>query len=426
MSVDALARASCAIYVGGHRSGTGTLVTDCHVLTAAHVVQHDGPVLIRFFGSPSDEAIQVERVHLGTAAEQLDIAVLELNPGPADRPPAELWAAKRLPQETKAFGYPLAEKQLRGVWRDSRVSGAVQGDRAQLDWDEVGTLAGHSGGPVCAKESGLMAGVLVEGSGPGHFDRMVTLTAVRTVWDGLPQPWLFTGENARAHFTQRAAGQRSTARGGDLFRGRQQALAVVHGWLCADAGAEIPLVITAQPGAGKSAVLARAVLAIERTGHSYGLGFHTRGATVADLIDAISAASDLDTPSSWQELVDALTAQDRHDVLAVAVDALDEAKSDQDLAELRQALRELARLQWLRIAVATRPLAARDVYAPGTHLYGLGVTPGREQPEPGQSGRRQILRCGGSRRLRRCVAGARWVHQSGTAGRRMGVIPAEQ
>lgn len=90
----------------------------------------------------------------------------------------------------------------------------------------------------------------------------------------------------------------------------------------------------------------------------------------------MSAACGLGTPSSWQELVAVLTVQDRHDVLAVAVDALDEAKSYQDLAELRQALRELARLDWLRIAVATRPLAARDVYAPGTHLYGLGVLRG--------------------------------------------------
>ncbi len=221
-----------------------------------------------------------------------------------------------------------------------------------------------------------MAGVLVEGAEDGHFDRMVTLAAVRTVWDRLPRPWLFAGEKARTHFTQRAAGQRSPARGGDLFQGRQEALTVVRGWLCNEAGPGVPLVITAQPGAGKSAVLARAALAVERTGQSYGVAFHTRGATVADLVDAMSAACGLDTPSSWQELVADLTAQDTHDVLAVAVDALDEAKSDQDLAELRQALRELARLEWLRIAVATRPLAARDVYGPGTLLNGLGVTRG--------------------------------------------------
>src|SRR5580700_6781223 len=122
MNVDPLARASCAIYVNGHRFGTGTLVTGSHVLTAAHVVRRDGPVTVQFLaGAPSGE-IPAERIDLGGAAEQLDIAVLELDAGAGDRlPPATLWAAERLPQETKAFGYPLAEKNLTGVWRDSRV-----------------------------------------------------------------------------------------------------------------------------------------------------------------------------------------------------------------------------------------------------------------------------------------------------------------
>ena len=87
------------------------------------------------------------------------------------------------------------------------MSGAVQGGRVQLDWDEVGTLEGHSGGPVCDKVSGLMAGVLVEGAETGHFDRMVTLAAVRTVWDGLPCPWLFAGRECADAF--RTAGGRS-------------------------------------------------------------------------------------------------------------------------------------------------------------------------------------------------------------------------
>jgi WD40 repeat protein len=380
VSLDELAKASCAIYVDDYRDGTGTLVTDSHVLTADHVLRRDGPVTIRFRDGLLGEPIPVARVPLGAAAEQLDIAVLELGPGTGGRPaPAKLWPAKRLPQETRAFGYPKIEGAApRGVWRDSTVSGAVQGGLVQLDWDEVGTLDGHSGGPVCDRLSGLMVGVLVEGSELAHFDRMVTLPAVRAVWDGLPRPWLFAGEDARANFTQRAAGQPSAARGGNLFRGRREALAVVNGWLCADAGPEIPLVITAQPGAGKSAVLARAALAIERTGQFDGVAFHARSATVADLIDAMSAASGLDTPTSWRELVAELTGQGTHDVLAVAIDALDEAQSDQDLAELRRALRELARLDWLRIAIATRPLATGDVYAQGSHLYGLGVTRGED------------------------------------------------
>jgi hypothetical protein len=107
-----------------------------------------------------------------------------------------------------------------------------------------------------------------------------------------------------------------------------------------------------------------------------GVAFHARHAVVADLVDAVAAACGLDTCSSWQELVAALAKREAHDVVVVAVDALDEAASDQDRAALRQALRELARLDWLRVAVATRSLAAGDPYRPGTHLYGLGVLGG--------------------------------------------------
>ena len=379
MSIDDLARASCAVYCDGYRDGTGTLVTDSHVLTAAHVLRRSGPLTIRFHDGLYGEPIPVERLRLAAGAEQLDIAVLKLGHGVARPPPAKLWAAKRLPPKTKAFGYPIEEgAKPQGMWLDSRVAGAVQGGRAQLNWDDVGALTGHSGGPVCDRRWGLMTGVLVEGSTAGHFDRMVTLAAVRTVWDGLPRPWLFAGENARMHFTQRAAGQQSIASGGDLFRGRREALAVVRDWFCADAGAGVPLVITARPGAGKSAVLSRAVLTIESAGQCDGVAFHTRGATVADLVDAVSAACGLDTPSSWQELAATLAVQKSHEVLAVAVDALDEAKGERDLAELRQALRDLARLGWLRVAVATRPLAARDIYGPGSHMYGLGVARGAD------------------------------------------------
>ena len=267
------------------------------------------------------------------------------------------------------------------MWRDSRVSGAVQGGRVQLDWDEVGTLTGHSGGPVCDKASGLMAGVLVEGAETGHFDRMVTLAAVRAIWDGLPRPWLFAGEGAWMHFTQRAAGQQSIASGGDLFRGRQEALAAVRDWFCADVGPGVPLVITARPGAGKSAVLGRAILKMENATQCDGVAFHARGAAVGDLVDAVSAACGLDTPSSWQELVAELAAQDSHDVLVVAVDALDEAK--RRTGPGGPAARRFVTLPgWagFAFAVATRPLATRDIYGPGTHLYGLGVIRRRRQP----------------------------------------------
>jgi hypothetical protein len=120
-------------------------------------------------------------------------------------------------------------------------------------------------------------------------------------------------------------------------------------------------------------VLARAVLGFEGEQNSDGLAFHARRATVSQFVDAVSAACALDTPSSWQGLVTELVMRDSTDVVAIAVDALDEAASDEDRSELRRALRELARVDWLRVAVATRPLTPGDVYRPGSHLHGLGV-----------------------------------------------------
>src|SRR5215831_21214318 len=168
MSLDELARASCVICVNGRREGTGTLVTDSEVLTAAHVLRREGAVTIRFRDGLSGEPIPVERVRLGADADGLDIGVLTLPRGVDRPPPAPLWPQRRLPSEMKVFGYPKAEGAApRGVWRDSTVGGAVQGGRVQLDWREVGSLEGQSGGPACDPLTGWLTGVLVEGSEAG-------------------------------------------------------------------------------------------------------------------------------------------------------------------------------------------------------------------------------------------------------------------
>ena len=58
----------------------------------------------------------------------------------------------------------------------------------------------------------------------------------------------------------------------------------------------------------------------------------------------------------------------------MVVDALDEAASDQERRKITKALKELARLPWLRVAVGTRPLAAGDPFEQGGILRALGVT----------------------------------------------------
>ena len=58
----------------------------------------------------------------------------------------------------------------------------------------------------------------------------------------------------------------------------------------------------------------------------------------------------------------------------MVLDALDEAASDRDRRQITEALAELAVLPWLRVAVATRTLAAGNPFAPGGLLPALGVT----------------------------------------------------
>ena len=107
-----------------------------------------------------------------------------------------------------------------------------------MDWiDDTGTRRGHSGGPVIDAAGHALAGILVEGAERGRFDRFVPVTLIARVWPQLPRPWLVTGADpgeARSHFTRRSRGQRSTARGGDLFRGRADALDRVREWLTED------------------------------------------------------------------------------------------------------------------------------------------------------------------------------------------------
>ena len=64
--------------------------------------------------------------------------------------------------------------------------------------------------------------------------------------------WVWAGPEARGHFTRRGYGQRSAGQGGDLFRRRVAALSKVQAWLRDGTCQGQPLVVTGQPGAGKS------------------------------------------------------------------------------------------------------------------------------------------------------------------------------
>ena len=389
----AAAQATAAVFVNGRRAGSAVLVGPRYLLTAAHVLVRRGSdtgaevaleqVELEFPGRELggwSGPVTASRLDLGAAGSRVDVAVLDLGedlPGwlPA---PVPMWPAAQPPGKVQVFGYPLAEGPLNGVWRQFTVAGAATAGAVQLDWvGDVGTFPGHSGGPVIDAGGHALAGILVEGAERGRFDRFLPVTLIARVWPQMPRPWLIAGPDpgeARSHFTRRARGQRSIARGGDLFRGRQAAVAAVRGWLTADEPPGQALVVTGQPGAGKSAVLARAALGVEAEHGGPGLAFHARAATIGDFLTALADLTGMDAPTSADELVTSLAGMPGQSPTRVVVDALDEAASDRDRRQITEALAELAVLPGLRIVVATRPLTAGNPYALGGMLAALGVT----------------------------------------------------
>ena len=388
----AVAGATAAVFVEGRRAGSAVLVAPRYLVTAAHVLLRLDPgtgakvpsdqVELEFPGrglGGQPGRATASRLDLGPASAGVDVAVLDLGedlPGwlPATVP---VRPAARPPERVKVFGYPLAEGLLKGVWRQFTVAGPATAGTVQLDWTgDVGTFPGHSGGPVIDAEDHALAGILVEGSGPGRFDRFLPVTLIARVWPRLSRPWLITGPDpgeARSHFIRRARGQRSSARGGDLFRGRHAALAAVRSWLTADEPPGQVLVITGQPGAGKSAVLARAALSLEAEHGGPGLAFHARAAAIGDFLTALSDLTGVDTPISSDELVTTLADLPEQPPTRVVLDALDEAASESDREQIAEVLKELAVLPGLRVAVATRPLAVANPYMPGGLLAALGI-----------------------------------------------------
>jgi len=391
----AVVQATAAVFAGGRRAGSAVLVDDRHLITAAHVLLRFDPdtgakapvveVEVEFPAVPAGGKTcraAASRLDLGPSGA-VDVAVLDLG---EERPtglpaPLPVWPAARMPDRVAVFGYPLAEGPLNGVWREFKVAGPTTAGAVQLDWTgDTGTFPGHSGGPVVSPAGNRLAGILVEGSEAGRFDRFLPVTLIARVWPPLPRRWLMTGAGqagACDHFHHRAHGHRGSAGDEDLFRGRDAALAAVRRWLTAAQPPGRPLVITGQPGAGKSAVIARAALQLEGDRVGPGLAFHGRGASHADLLHAVANVTGVDRYGSADSLIGALRDHGGRPCLVV-VDALDEVGTTADRRQIVDLLMNLAALPGLRVAVATRPLAAglhdRYRYSPDALLPTLGVT----------------------------------------------------
>jgi WD40 repeat protein len=355
MTSEGVERATAAVFVKGTRTGSCVLVDRWHALTAQHVVGKQTPagteVELRF--PAVGASVPAVVIDLGKGAREKDVALLELTDDLPDSIAVPNWLPfAGAPDRIRIFGYPLGERDLTGIWVQAMPAGLTSTGVLQLDAaSATSSLRGHSGGPVVEAATDAVIGVLVEGSEQLRFDRAVPIELLAQHCPSLRRWWMFAGDDTKDHFRRRATGQRSIVRGGDLFRGRSAALERIRGSVAVDV--EMPLVVTGQPGAGKSAVLARAALAECEQATSAGLAFHARGQGVGELTQAVARVAAMPPPARWQDLVDHLTG--RPDApLALFVDALDEMATDQDIADAVRFLRELSRLAGVAVTVATR------------------------------------------------------------------------
>ncbi|WP_420116551.1 hypothetical protein [Micromonospora sp.] len=174
---------------------------------------------------------------------------------------------------------------------------------------------------------------------------------------GTSAPWVLGGDRPRDHVAMRAAGRRpGGGHSGDLFTGRSVAVDRVKGWLTAATGPGLPLVVTGQPGAGKSSVVARAARDLETSGVAGGVFFHARGTTSDEMLAAVQTLAGDPTitdTEGWLSHLRGRTAGGQQPLLVV-VDALDEAISSSEITRISQLLTTVATEPALRVVVATR------------------------------------------------------------------------
>ncbi|MFB9357213.1 hypothetical protein [Actinoplanes nipponensis] len=216
------------------------------------------------------------------------------------------------------------------------------------------------------------------------------VTAWLAVWDRLaagrideepsgarsaPAGWITAAGidgNGRDHFQQKALGQRNAGQGGDLFRGREAARAAIRAWLRQPIDPGLPLVVTGQPGAGKSSVVARVAREISLDAGQLGLMFFARDATHDTFLTALGRCLGRADVTGMIDVVETWAARPDARFLLV-VDALDEAGSPADRDEIVSTLMAVTALPGVRAVVATRRLSAQNPFTTLGLLATLGV-----------------------------------------------------
>ena len=359
-------------------AGCGIIIDDRRLLTCAHVVGRfyegngwagDTEVQIAF--PMNDEGGAGERLPVlgvvfpDSGEREDDVVVLHLaGPLPAGVKAAPLRcpeSASLASNRWQVLGFPdhpvgesasgTVEKLARGWIRLNKESG----DRLRL---------GFSGSGVWSAEYQAVVAVVTQtGGGDG---RALTLNRASALLPGenlgdLARWSLSHDREAGGHWEPRARGVSTGSNRRSRFQGRKAALLAIKRWLDRDKASRHVLAVTAAPGAGKSAVLARIVTTaapgrardlaapdgeIGATAGSVGCAVHAKGKTALEVATEIARAASAELPDQVEKFADALRyalearrvsgdgSSQRFRRFNVIIDALDEAASPEQARKI--------------------------------------------------------------------------------------------
>jgi WD40 repeat protein len=367
-----------AIYLsaqGGSPVGSGVVIDRQRVLTCAHVVMKDGvtrdAIWVAFPMTDPPIALRCRVASVITPGdggfdEDQDVAILELTGAtPTGVTPARLRCPtpkSLVGQKWWAFGFP--PRQRRGSASEGDIGAALTAGWVRIDVTSAYPIEpGFSGTGLWSPEFDAVVGIVAVYDEHRNGQALTIHQAAQCLPDqGLRElteesratdsgevaltAWgwtLATDPEGRRHWRPRARGVSIDSERGYRFRGRTAALTGIKDWLDRPAPDRKVLVVTGNPGAGKSAVLGRIVTtadpdaarqlpaddaAVRATEGSVACAVHAKGLTALEIATKIAIAASAELPERIEDfppaLRDALTerAGRRFNVL---IDALDES-----------------------------------------------------------------------------------------------------
>lgn len=331
--------------------GAGVLVTPQVALTAGHVVNNETTVDVTFPFAGIERRARVER------CGDVDLAVLRLD-SPVDLPPAPIRpSVKAVGHTVLVPGNLTRDDDVPRIAR-ARATAPTAAGTMQIDVEPgagYSIVPGHSGAPIIDEDLGAVIGLCVTRE-PKPDVKVGRFLVIERVAEMVPElrPWLgwrLTEQradvggrapfaelhshlcNARStHWLPRAFGAQAgggVARRPDLFHGRTAALGDLRDVLERRAAGVV--IVTGEPGAGKSAVVSRLVVerdpmegpAVDR-GFSYAFFAKDRSAEhfARGVADALGGPHD----AQIERAIDLVRTSDSS---TLAIDGLDEAAPGQ-------------------------------------------------------------------------------------------------